>query len=722
MRAAGRLSAAGGGARGAPRAARCGQASSRTRRGDCSTPASGARGAAPPRAATRTDAAARPAAFALRPARSSAVESRNSTSERSTTSRCRPAHERVLEGRPQLAGVVQVEPRPASRTTTGAVVLAQLGERRQPQPARFSRSSAVTAAIQARSAVPRSAAATACDPGCMARPPSPAAPAARTSRSPRCSSRASSGPHLRAIYGYCRLVDILGDELEGDRLAALDELEREVTRCYDGEPEWPLMRELQPTIREFALPREPFDRLIEANRMDQRISEYETWADLKGYCVHSADPVGRLVLGVLRRLGRRGVRTPLGRCLHRPPARELPPGRAARPRARADLPAARGPRALRRHASSTGRTRRCAALLEFEAERARGLLARGRAARRAARRPRSGAPSQLFARGGLAALEALERAGLGRLHPAAEAVAGAARARGRARARPMSVGAAYAEVHRVTRREAKSFAYGIMVLPREKRRAIEAIYAFAREVDDIADGDAAGRRQAAPADRSARGARDDRDRLAGGALGPRAGRSRWPTRGAATRSRSTRSTRSSTAASRTSTSSATRTSTSSSATAARSRAPLAWRVSRSTAREGSGAARAGGAARGRAPADQHPPRRGGGQRARPGLPAAGRAGRVRRVARRTSPRAASPTAGAGSPPSRPSARAAGSPTGSACSPSSTAAARSACGTFAGIYARDARRDRGARLRRLRRRGPPLHAREARDRRAGGCSR
>jgi 15-cis-phytoene synthase len=52
----------------------------------------------------------------------------------------------------------------------------------------------------------------------------------------------------------------------------------------------------------------------------------------------------------------------------------------------------------------------------------------------------------------------------------------------------MSVGAAYAEVHRVTRREAKSFAYGIMVLPREKRRAIEAIYAFAREVDDIADG------------------------------------------------------------------------------------------------------------------------------------------------------------------------------------------------------------------------------------------
>jgi phytoene synthase len=48
---------------------------------------------------------------------------------------------------------------------------------------------------------------------------------------------------------------------------------------------------------------------------------------------------------------------------------------------------------------------------------------------------------------------------------------------------------AYAEVERITRREAKNFAYGIMVLPREKRQAIAAVYAFARRVDDIADGE-----------------------------------------------------------------------------------------------------------------------------------------------------------------------------------------------------------------------------------------
>jgi 15-cis-phytoene synthase len=53
----------------------------------------------------------------------------------------------------------------------------------------------------------------------------------------------------------------------------------------------------------------------------------------------------------------------------------------------------------------------------------------------------------------------------------------------------MTAERAYAEVERLTRRRARNFAYGIMVLPREKRRAIAAIYAFARRVDDVADGD-----------------------------------------------------------------------------------------------------------------------------------------------------------------------------------------------------------------------------------------
>jgi phytoene synthase len=50
-----------------------------------------------------------------------------------------------------------------------------------------------------------------------------------------------------------------------------------------------------------------------------------------------------------------------------------------------------------------------------------------------------------------------------------------------------SVDQAYAEVERLTRARARNFSYGIRLLPRPKRRAIAAIYAFAREVDDIAD-------------------------------------------------------------------------------------------------------------------------------------------------------------------------------------------------------------------------------------------
>jgi phytoene synthase len=49
---------------------------------------------------------------------------------------------------------------------------------------------------------------------------------------------------------------------------------------------------------------------------------------------------------------------------------------------------------------------------------------------------------------------------------------------------------AYAEVRRLTRKRARNFAYGIMLLPRPKRNAIAAVYAFAREVDDIADDEA----------------------------------------------------------------------------------------------------------------------------------------------------------------------------------------------------------------------------------------
>jgi squalene synthase HpnC len=108
--------------------------------------------------------------------------------------------------------------------------------------------------------------------------------------------------HLLAIYAFARLVDDLGDEYGGDRAAALDALGADVDRIYDGEPpRHEAIADLPDTIREFGIPREPFDRLIQANRQDQAVAEYATWDELLGYCELSANPVGRLVLHVLRR-------------------------------------------------------------------------------------------------------------------------------------------------------------------------------------------------------------------------------------------------------------------------------------------------------------------------------------------------------------------------------------------------------------------------------------
>jgi squalene synthase HpnC len=218
-------------------------------------------------------------------------------------------------------------------------------------------------------------------------------------------------PHIRALYAYARLVDILGDELEGGRearLAALDELEREVDAAYRGTATWPVLVELQPTIREFDLPREPFSRLIEANRIDQRISEYESWDDVKRYCVHSADPCGRLVLGVLRHLDdAEAVALSDDVCtglqlvnfLQDVP-RDVALGRVYLPaedRRRFEVTDLDRPNApLRR-------------MLEFEAERARHLLGSGDPLGRRLG-GRTGRAVAAFARGGLAAVDALERA------------------------------------------------------------------------------------------------------------------------------------------------------------------------------------------------------------------------------------------------------------------------------------------------------------------------
>lgn len=54
----------------------------------------------------------------------------------------------------------------------------------------------------------------------------------------------------------------------------------------------------------------------------------------------------------------------------------------------------------------------------------------------------------------------------------------------------MTLADAYAACEQITRREARNFSYGIRLLRAPQRRALSAVYALARRIDDIGDGSA----------------------------------------------------------------------------------------------------------------------------------------------------------------------------------------------------------------------------------------
>jgi squalene synthase HpnC len=218
--------------------------------------------------------------------------------------------------------------------------------------------------------------------------------------------------HLLALYGFARLVDELGDSAAGDRLQALDWLQQDLDRAYEGRAQHPLLARLEPTLRECALPREPFVRLIEANRLDQRVSRYATWEQLRVYCALSADPVGELVLRVLGADTPERIRlsdsicTALQLAEHcQDVAEDLANGRVYLPaedleRFGADereLEAAHAGEPLRR-------------VLAFEVDRARALLDEG-APLIGELQGRARFAVAAFVAGGRAALDAIERAG-----------------------------------------------------------------------------------------------------------------------------------------------------------------------------------------------------------------------------------------------------------------------------------------------------------------------
>ena len=105
-------------------------------------------------------------------------------------------------------------------------------------------------------------------------------------------------PHIAAVYAFARTADDFADEGDAapvDRLARLDAWEARL----DAPPgDDPIFVAVHDTIATCRLDRQLFRDLVSAFRQDVTTTRYETWADLIDYCRRSANPVGRLVLGI----------------------------------------------------------------------------------------------------------------------------------------------------------------------------------------------------------------------------------------------------------------------------------------------------------------------------------------------------------------------------------------------------------------------------------------
>ncbi len=107
---------------------------------------------------------------------------------------------------------------------------------------------------------------------------------------------------LMSIYGFARLVDQIGDAYPGDRLAALDWLDGQLDAALAGVEPAPALHRLvaaaAAVVAAHGLDPQPLRDLVAANRQDQLVKQYATFEDLTRYCRLSANPVGRLVLGI----------------------------------------------------------------------------------------------------------------------------------------------------------------------------------------------------------------------------------------------------------------------------------------------------------------------------------------------------------------------------------------------------------------------------------------
>jgi squalene synthase HpnC len=338
--------------------------------------------------------------------------------------------------------------------------------------------------------------------------------------------------HFYNVYAYCRWADDLGDEMpEASRaLELLDWWGNELDDCYEGKPSHPVFIALRQTIVAKDIPKQPFADLLKAFRQDQTTKRYPTWNAVLGYCEYSANPVGRLVLYLC------GYRDPERQRLSdatcsalqlanfwQDVSRDLDKGRIYIP---LDAAAACG----LSDAEIVARRfdRRYVQLMKDLITRTRLLFAEGMPLAKMVDQ-RLSIDLEMFSRGGLAVLDAIEAQGydtlhqrpaigkgkqarlLGRSllsHAAAKFLPAAAQHHQAAPPSPhppqpdtaaikaffrgpsrdeLEVAASYEKCHRIAKAARSNFYYAFYLLPKAKRDGLAALYAFMRLIDDVAD-------------------------------------------------------------------------------------------------------------------------------------------------------------------------------------------------------------------------------------------
>lgn len=109
---------------------------------------------------------------------------------------------------------------------------------------------------------------------------------------------------VAAIYTFARQADDIADEgnkSAEERLFELKEFEYILQAIQQGktftEPYW---MALTHTIRHHHLPLEPFLNLLKAFQQDVLKKRYENFEELLEYCRYSANPIGRLLLKLVK--------------------------------------------------------------------------------------------------------------------------------------------------------------------------------------------------------------------------------------------------------------------------------------------------------------------------------------------------------------------------------------------------------------------------------------